>query len=202
MTETINQLNPKPRVKSGRCLSYQEAVEIVMSLVDFERSTHSPEHSRFHIERMLLLAEKTGNPHQRSATVHVAGTKGKGSTAALITSILATQGYKVGLYTSPHLHSLVERIRVGLEPITVDDFANLVEQVWPAVKIVSQDGGYGDVTTFEMLTAMAFQHFDNISVDIKVIDENRLLITINNSDDLKGVIYHIRQNKILKVIER
>ena len=150
--------------------SYQGALDMVMGLADFERSKHSPGHARFHLERMGMLAERLGQPHLSVPTVHIAGTKGKGSTAAMVTSILAAQGYKVGLYTSPHLHSVVERIRVGLEPITRDEFAGLVEHVWPVVESVARNGGYGGVTTFEMLTAMSFQHFHSVGADVQVIE--------------------------------
>ena len=141
-----------------------------MGLADFERSTHSPGHARFHLERIGLLADLLDRPHADVPAVHVAGTKGKGSTAAMVTSILCAQGYRVGLYTSPHLHSVVERIRVGLDPVSQEEFAGLVEQVWPSVESVGREGGYGDVTTFEMLTAMAFHHFRAVGADVQVIE--------------------------------
>ena len=151
-------------------LTYEAALERVMGLADFERSVRSPKHSAFHLDRMVLMMERLGNVHLDTPTVHIAGTKGKGSTAAMVTSILQAQGYKVGLYTSPHLHSAVERIRIGLEPISRQEFAALVKRVWPAVQRVSREGGYGDVTTFEMLTAMAFAHFSQQGVDFQVIE--------------------------------
>lgn len=141
-----------------------------MGLADFERSTHSPGHARFHLERIGLLADLLGRPHAAVPAVHVAGTKGKGSTAAMVTSILSAQGYRVGLYTSPHLHSVVERIRIGLDPISKEEFAGLVERVWPEVEAVGRDGGYGDVTTFEMLTAMAFHHFRAVGAGVQVVE--------------------------------
>ncbi len=141
-----------------------------MGLADFERSTHHPGHSGFHLERMRLLSEELGGVHRGVPTVHVAGTKGKGSTAAMVTSILLSAGYKVGLFTSPHLHSVVERIRIGLEPIAKETYAALVQQVWPAVQRVGADGGYGGVTFFELMTAMAFVHFKQAAVDFQVIE--------------------------------
>ncbi len=155
-------------VKGGR--RYREAVDRVMGLADFERSTHSPGHARFHLERIGLLTDLLGRPHAAVPAVHVAGTKGKGSTAAMVTSILSAQGYRVGLYTSPHLHSVMERIRVGLDPVSKEEFAGLVEQVWPAVESVGREGGYGDVTTFEMLTAMAFHHFRAVGAEVQVVE--------------------------------
>lgn len=151
-------------------LSFEAAVAQAMGLTDFERSVNSPGHSAFHLERMTLLADRLGGIHRGIPTVHVAGTKGKGSTSAMITSILSAEGYRVGLFTSPHLHSVVERVRVGLEPISKTEFAQLIEQLWPAVEWVGSEGGYGDVTFFELLTAMAFQHFQKIKADFQVIE--------------------------------
>ena len=159
-----------PLVRSAVPPRYEAALERVMGLADFERSVHSPGYSSFHLERMRLAMERLGNPHLGVPSVHIAGTKGKGSTAAMVTSILAAQGYIVGLFTSPHLHSAVERIRVGLEPVARDDFATLVEQVWPAAEWVRQEGGHGPLSTFEMLTVMAFYHFDRIRADFQVIE--------------------------------
>ena len=141
-----------------------------MGLADFERSAHSPGHAVFHLERMALLLDRLGNPHVGVPTVHIAGTKGKGSTAAMVTSMLTAAGNVTGLYTSPHLHSATERIRVGLEPIAPADFAALVDRAWPAVELVLEEDNYGPVTTFELLTAMAFLHFKQIGADYQVIE--------------------------------
>ena len=149
--------------------SYTEALARVMGLANFERSLQSPDHSSFHLERMGLLMERLGNPHLSVPAIHVAGTKGKGSTAAMVTSMLTAQGYTVGLYTSPHLHRTVERIRVGLEPIDPDDFAALVDDMWPTVESVGT-GPYAEVTFFEMLTAMAFAWFARLGADFQVVE--------------------------------
>ena len=162
--------NLTPQGRSGAQLDYEGALRRVMGLADFERSAHSPRHSSFHLERMGLLMKRLGDCHMGTPTVHIAGTKGKGSTAAMVTAMLSAQGYRVGLYTSPHLHSAVERIRVGLDPVSRQDFAALVEQCWPAVEWVGQKGGYGGVTTFEVLTAMAFLHFKQTIADFQVLE--------------------------------
>jgi len=151
-------------------IDYNEALERVMLLADFERSTHSPGHSAFHLERMHLLLSLLGNPHLDTAAVHIAGTDGKGSTAAMVTAVLEAAGYSVGLYTSPHLHSLTERIRIGFTPIGRCEFAALVDQVWPAAKNVAENSRYGELTTFEFLTALAFTHFLKVGVDFQVIE--------------------------------
>lgn len=149
---------------------FEAAVEKAMGLADFERSKHSPKHSSFHLERMNLLSDKLGSVHRGGETVHIAGTKGKGSTAAMISAILTSSGYRVGLFTSPHIHNIVERVRVDLEPISKQDFASLVEQIWPIVESMSVEEDYGGVTFFELMTALAFLHFRQVSVDYQVIE--------------------------------
>ena len=77
---------------------YEAALRRAVGLADFERSTHSPGNADFHIERMSLMLDRLGDPHLGTPTVHVAGTDGKGSTAAMVTSMLTAAGYKAGLY--------------------------------------------------------------------------------------------------------
>lgn len=162
----------------GANSDFEAAVDQLMSLADFERSIHSPGHSGFHLERMVLLMDRLGNPQNDIPTVHVAGTKGKGSTAAMVASMLAAEDYVVGLYTSPHLHSVVERIKVGrlqgsnatLDSIGRDEFAAVVGEIWPVVKEVGESGGYGGVTFFEAMTAMAFVYFRQVGADFQVLE--------------------------------
>lgn len=151
-------------------LDFNHAVDLAMGLADFERSTHSPGHSGFHLERVGLLAERLDDVHRAVPAIHVAGTKGKGSTSALITSVLSSAGYTVGLFTSPHLHTVCERVRVGLDPISREEFAALVAQIWPAVEDVGANGPYGGVTFFEMMTVLAMVHFRNIGADFQVLE--------------------------------
>ncbi len=149
---------------------YDEALRRASSLVDFERSTRTPGHSEFHLQRIGLLMRRLGDPHLATPTVHVAGTNGKGSTAALVTSVLTAAGHTTGLYTSPSLHSPTERIRVGLTPISRETFGHLVSEAWPAVEWVGRFGGYGGVSYFELLTTMAFLHFRNIAAAFQVVE--------------------------------
>ena len=156
--------------KNAPDMKYREALELVMGLADFERSTTSPGHSTFHLERMTYLMGRLGDVHLKVPTVHVAGTKGKGSTSAMIASMLTSHGYKVGFYSSPHLHSAVERIRIGQDPIKQEEFAGVVAHIWPVIEEVALNGGYGPATTFETMTAMAFVHFHNVAVDFQVME--------------------------------
>ena len=157
-------------IQRSNKLDYPAAVRLAMGLADFERGTHTPGHSTFHLERISRLLERMGNPHLAVPTIHVAGTKGKGSTAAMIASILSAAGHRVGLYTSPSLHTVTERVRVGMEPIGQEDFAGLVERMWLEVEWVGEHGGYGPLMYFEFLTTLAFQHFSEINADFQVIE--------------------------------
>ena len=139
----------------GSTMDYSTALHHLLSLVDLER-TAGPPHRKYKLERMRALAERLGDPHLVTPTVHVTGTKGKGSTAAMVTSVLEQAGGAPGLYTSPHLHAFRERIRLGQEPVSEAVFGDLMGQVWPVIEAMAADSVYGRVTTFEALTAMAF----------------------------------------------
>ena len=141
-----------------------------MGMVDYERPATIPGgRARYDLERIGALLEALGNPHLGVPTVHVAGTKGKGSTTAMVASILEAAGCTTGLFTSPHLHTFRERIRVGGQPISEDEFAGLVEALWPAVEEMRRTG-HGRVTVFELLTAMAFRCFRDRGVGAQVIE--------------------------------
>ena len=109
------------------------------------------------------LLKFLNNPQDNFKTIHVAGTNGKGSTAAIIYSILIANGYKVGLYTSPHLINFNERIRVNGVTITDEEIISFMKHVEPAINEIKS-------TFFEVTTAMAFYHFSNNDVDIAIIE--------------------------------
>ena len=156
--------------KSRQRAEYQSAVSKLLSLADFERKSRANDPPDFHLQRIKRLLSYLGNPHHEKKYVHVAGSKGKGSTSAMIAWALAANGYKTGLFTSPSIHKITERIRVNGEPISEFDFTNLVHDLWQAVEKVTADGDIGVISVFELETAMAFCHFANSSVDISVIE--------------------------------
>ncbi len=145
-------------------------VNQLLSLADFERKSRANQPPDWHLRRVERLMEMLGNPHLATPVVHVAGSKGKGSTCAMIASGLKAAGLRVGLYTSPHLHSFTERIRVDGECISKSEFADLIEELWPLVSEIERQGDLGMVSVFEMLTAMAFVHFRRIEADFAVIE--------------------------------
>ena len=148
--------------------SYQTAIDYILSFADYERDSRSA--LIFDLRRMEMLLERLGTPQAAARSIQVAGTKGKGSTAAMIASVLATAGYRTGLYTSPHLHSFTERIVVDGKPITEEEFATLVERSKPAVEAVNHSGTFGELTTFEILTALAFIYFRERKADFQVLE--------------------------------
>jgi len=115
--------------------------------------------------RTLELLEKVGNPHQKLKYVHITGTNGKGSTAAMIASVLAAAGYRTGLSTSPHLWRFHERFQVNGEPIPDEALGRIAEQVIKAGK-----GMADPATEFELMTAVGFLYFLEARCDIVVLE--------------------------------
>ena len=152
-------------------MDYNTALRQLLSLTDYERAAGlAARHPRYDLGRIEAFLERLGHPHKCAPVVHIAGTKGKGSTAVLCASALMAQGYSVGLYTSPHLHSFRERISVDGHPLSESEFASLVEEMWPMVVEFSRSGGLGSLTLFETLTAMAFWQFSKRRVDFQVVE--------------------------------
>ncbi|HEX9388705.1 MAG TPA: folylpolyglutamate synthase/dihydrofolate synthase family protein [Anaerolineales bacterium] len=145
--------------------AYNQALDYLYSFVDYSLK-HISELAKaeFNLDRMFALMEELGNPHEKYPIIHVAGTKGKGSVAALCASALKAAGYKTGLYTSPHLWDYVERIQINGEPISHEQLVELVEEVKPAVAKIPK------LTTFEITTAIGFLAFANNDVNAAVIE--------------------------------
>lgn len=120
------------------------------------------------LERIAALLELLGRPHERFRAIHVAGSNGKGSTAAFIAAALASAGLRVGLFTSPHLQRYNERIRVNGEPVSDGELAALVERVRPLAERIAP--AVGHPTEFEQGTAMAMLHFAEAGVDYAVLE--------------------------------
>ncbi|NLG99941.1 MAG: bifunctional folylpolyglutamate synthase/dihydrofolate synthase [Chloroflexi bacterium] len=145
--------------------AYQEALNYIYSFVDYSLTRNlqfSPE--KFDLNRMVVFLERLGNPHKQYPVIHVAGTKGKGSTAAMIASSLRTSGYRVGFYSSPHLSVFNERIQVDGTPIDSEVLVDLVEEVKPVVAQIER------LTTFEITTAIGFLYFARQNIDVAVVE--------------------------------
>ncbi len=146
-------------------MNYQQALDYVFQYANFEArpaEVYAPEH--FNLSRMEKLLDLCGNPHQAYPCVHIAGTKGKGSTAAMTASVLQCAGMQVGLYTSPHLVDFRERVQVSGVWISEADFAATVLNMQPAIEQVR------NITYFEIATAISMQYFADQGVDIAVFE--------------------------------
>ena len=145
--------------------AYNQALDYLYSFVDYSLK-HSSELAKadFKLDRMFALTELLGNPQSKYPIIHVAGTKGKGSTSALCAAALQAAGYKVGLYTSPHLLDYVERIQINGAPISHEQLIELVEEIKPHVAKIEM------LTTFEITTALAFLAFGKYGVNAAVFE--------------------------------
>src|SRR5580658_6358978 len=129
-------------------MTYSQAIEFLYGLRLFGM--------KLGLENTFRLAAAMGNPHHQLRFIHVAGTNGKGSTCAMLESIYRAAGWRVGLFTSPHLVSFAERIQVGRELISHEDVARLTEEIRAAIDSL---GAESPPTFFEVVTVMALKHF-------------------------------------------
>jgi dihydrofolate synthase/folylpolyglutamate synthase len=154
--------------ESGRAIrNYRTALEFLNSRTDYEKMARvGYNHTNFNLSRMLRILAGLGNPHKKVDAVHVAGTKGKGSTCHMVAAMLQNAGYRTGLYTSPHIVNLRERISVDGGLVTEAEFTRLMAKIAPVVNRLRRD----EPTFFEIVTAAAFLHFVHRKVDIAVIE--------------------------------
>jgi len=150
--------------------SRDEAIAWLYSRVDFERMSPSLTASDFKLDRMRNLLEHLENPQNNVPVVHIAGTKGKGSTAAFITAILRDSGYCVGLFTSPHIERFEERVQVSGQQISEDGLTSLVGELASVAQKIDAAGQGLSPTFFELTTALAWLWFCECNVDIAVLE--------------------------------
>ena len=152
-------------------MKYPDAAAYLAGLTDYEISPAAAYNAaNFDLRRVEILLREMGQPHRGRKTVHIAGTKGKGSTAAMISSILVSAGYRTGLFTSPHLYTWQERIAVDGRPVTKGDFARLAGAVQKHAEAIGREARFGKITTFEALTAMSFLYFRDKCASFQVLE--------------------------------
>lgn len=147
-------------------MTYPEALQYLDSFTNYENKNSYDYKGSFSLGRIKALASTLGNPQDKIRSIHIAGTKGKGSTSAIIYSILKEAGFKVGLYTSPHLASFRERIRINDSLISEDDIGRILEQIKEALAGFKDD----PPSFFEIYTALCFIYFKEKKVDFAVYE--------------------------------
>jgi dihydrofolate synthase/folylpolyglutamate synthase len=149
-------------------MTYDEARAFWYARINYEVRAAGP--GDLKLERMRALLRRLGNPHERVRCAHVTGTKGKGSTCAMLASVLRAAGYRVGLFTSPHLEHVEERIQVNGVPISHAELAALMSDIAPAVRAMEAEAGLPSPTFFEICTALGFLHFVRRRCDFALIE--------------------------------
>jgi dihydrofolate synthase / folylpolyglutamate synthase len=176
-TPRIANSDPKPRVADARKSNsgktfpdFDSAMAAMKERLNVEqlRPAQVDAAKVFNLDRMTALMAALGNPQRSYKTIHVAGSKGKGSVCEMTASALQACGYTVGLYTSPHLVDISERIRINQRPIPREDLTNHLGRAFAAAADLPRK--LGEATYFELLTAAAFLHFAEEAVDIAVIE--------------------------------
>jgi dihydrofolate synthase/folylpolyglutamate synthase len=146
-------------------LTYREALLAIFQRADYERGDRPAYPDRvWRLSRVEELLSQIGDPHRAYPSAHIAGTKGKGSTTAMIESILRAAGCRTGMYTSPHLHTFRERIQLGGAPISEEQLAAQMERLIPVLATRPE------VTVFEIITALAMREFADAGVDWGVFE--------------------------------
>lgn len=136
-------------------MDYSEAIQYLLSLTDMERGFQASANPTMSLSSVRSLLSRLNDPHLGRKTVHITGSKGKGSTAAMVEGILRRNGESTALFTSPHLHSFTERIAIDGEAVSPEEFAAAMEAIQPAVE-AERESVHGNVSTFGVLTALFF----------------------------------------------
>lgn len=166
-------------------MTYPETTRYLESFINYEKIPAYPYKESLKLERIKNFLAALDNPQNTLKCIHIAGTKGKGSTCAFVAYILRAAGYKVGLYTSPHLSDFRERIRVlSYQPsafssqpaadfegmISKNELTGLVEKLKPAIEKYNKNSKYGPLSFFEVYTTLAFIYFKEKKVDFAVLE--------------------------------
>src|SRR5438270_5337176 len=152
-------------------MNYEAAVRYLLSLGRELAAPTQAAAAKFDLENITALAERLGRPDHVYPSVHIAGTNGKGSTAAFLESILRTSGLRTGLNTSPHLERINERIRIGGEEISDELFAQTLTHIHDVIEQLLAEGKLrAHPTYFECVTAVAFEAFARSDVEFAIFE--------------------------------
>ncbi len=160
--------SPSSSDASSRSAKFAEAVAYLEKRINYENFQELPyQELEGRLARMRHLLSVLGNPEKKYLTVHVAGTKGKGSTCVMLKSILRQAGYRVGFFSSPHLDTMTERFAIDGVPCSDDEFADVMLSLRDRIEPWEQDNRF---TYFELTTLFAFEFFARKNVDVAVVE--------------------------------
>ena len=166
VTATRSRSTRKASSSTKPVKTYDSALKYLYAQTDYEKMIRVRYNcDTFNLNRMSLLLKKLRDPHKKIRTVHIAGTKGKGSTATMLASMLKACGYSVGLFTSPHICDIRERISINDEMISRAAMTRRIAAIQPHVEKMAEKP-----TFFEIMTAIAFSYFAEQKVDIAIIE--------------------------------
>ena len=152
-------------------MNYEGAVRYLLSLGRELAAPTQAAAAKFNLENITILLDRLGQPHRASPVIHIAGTNGKGSTAAFTERILREAGFRTGLNTSPHLERINERIRIAGEEISDKRFAEVFTRMHAVIEELLAEGKLrAHPTYFECVTALAFEAFARERVEFAVIE--------------------------------
>jgi dihydrofolate synthase/folylpolyglutamate synthase len=152
-------------------MNYQEAVDYIFGHTNYEMVPRVPhEMGNYDLRRVFEILERAGNPHLKAKSLHITGTNGKGSTSAMLASVLSLAGYTTGLYTSPHLMTMRERVTVDGQMITEQKVAEIMTGLCPEIETINQKATYGRLTVFEILTVLGFVYFSKKKCRFQVME--------------------------------
>ncbi|OQZ01749.1 MAG: hypothetical protein B6D35_02195 [Candidatus Brocadia sp. UTAMX2] len=151
--------------------SYQEAMAFLYKAIDYEKLiSYQYNASTFSLDRMEKLLAHMGNPHKNLSCVHITGTKGKGSTAIMMATIMEYAGLVTGLFTSPHLIDLKERIQINRQKIAETEFASIMDELQPYIRYLQETSPSASPTFFEILTALSMVYFQRKRTEMAVLE--------------------------------
>ena len=151
-------------------MNYSEAIEYIYHFSNYEAVPRPHAEDNYDLRRVFEILERLGNPHLQAKSLHVTGTNGKGSTAAMLAAVLTSSGYRTGLFTSPHLITSRERFSIDGRMISENELADIVSRIKPDIEAVNRKAVYGTLTVFEILTVLSFVFFAENKLDFQVME--------------------------------
>jgi dihydrofolate synthase / folylpolyglutamate synthase len=154
-----------------KAMDYKQAANYIFEHTNYEMIPRVPHiQANYDLRRVYALLERVGNPQMKAKSLHITGTNGKGSTSAMLASVLTAAGYTTGLYTSPHLHTMRERFMIDGQMITESQVADITTRLAPDIETLNQAATYGKLTVFEILTVLGFIYFAEKQCQFQVLE--------------------------------